>query len=38
MLAGLNAPTGAMVIMDAGIASEANLAWLAEHGYRYLGL
>ena len=36
MLAGLNAPTGAMVIMDAGIASEANLAWLAEHGYRYL--
>jgi transposase len=36
MLAGLNAPAGAMVIMDAGIATEANLAWLAKHGYRYL--
>lgn len=36
MLTGLNAPAGAMVIMDAGIATEANLAWLAEHGYRYL--
>ena len=36
MLAGLNAPAGAMVIMDAGIANEANLTWLADHGYRYL--
>ena len=36
MLTGLNAPVGAMVIMDAGIATEANLAWLAKHGYRYL--
>lgn len=36
MLAGLNAPPGAMVIMDAGIATEANLAWLVEQGYRYL--
>jgi len=36
MLADLNAPTGAMVIMDAGIATEANLTWLAKHGYRYL--
>lgn len=36
MLAGLNAAAGAMVIMDAGIATEANLAWLFEHGYRYL--
>ena len=36
MLTGLNAPTGAMVIMDAGIATEANLLWLAKHGYRYL--
>lgn len=36
MLDGLNAPAGAMVIMDAGIATEANLAWLVEHGYRYL--
>ena len=36
MLAGLDAPAGAMVVMDAGLATEANLAWLAEHGYRYL--
>ena len=36
MLAGLGALPGAMVIMDAGIAAEDNLAWLAEHGYRYL--
>lgn len=36
MLAGLEAPAGAMVVMDAGIATEANLVWLAEHGYRYL--
>jgi len=36
MLAGLNAPHGALVIMDAGIATEANIVWLIEHGYRYL--
>ena len=36
MLTGLGAPPGALVIMDAGIATEANLAWLVEHGYRYL--
>jgi len=36
MLSGLMAPAGAMVIMDAGIATEANLAWLVSHGYRYL--
>lgn len=36
MLKGLNAPPGALVIMDAGIATEANLAWLTEQGYRYL--
>ena len=36
MLAGLAAPPGAMVIMDAGIATEANLAWLIKQGYRYL--
>ena len=36
MLSGLGAPPGAMVIMDAGIASEANVTWLSEHGYRYL--
>lgn len=36
MLTGLGAPPGALVIMDAGIATEANLDWLVEHGYRYL--
>ncbi len=36
MLLGLAAPAGAMVIMDRGIATAANLAWLIEHGYRYL--
>jgi hypothetical protein len=36
MLIGLGAPVGAMVIMDRGIATAANLAWLIEHGYRYL--
>ena len=36
MLTGLGAPPGALVIMDAGIATEANLAWLVEQGYRYL--
>jgi len=36
MLTGMNAPLGAMVIMDAGIATEANLVWLVEQGYRYL--
>jgi transposase len=36
MLTGLAAPAGAMVIMDRGIATAANLAWLVGHGYRYL--
>ena len=36
MLNGLGAPAGALVVMDAGIATEANLIWLREHGYRYL--
>jgi transposase len=36
MLQGLDASPGAMVIMDAGIAAQANLDWLAQHGYRYL--
>jgi transposase len=36
MLEGLNAPAGALVVMDRGIATEANLAWLREQGYRYL--
>ena len=36
MLDGLDAPPGALVIMDAGIATEANIAWLKDRGYRYL--
>lgn len=36
MLCGLDAPREAMVIMDRGIATEANIAWLVEHSYRYL--
>lgn len=36
MLTGLSALPGALVIMDAGIATEANLAWLVARGYRYL--
>jgi len=36
MLSALGAPPGARVVMDAGIATEANLRWLAEQGYRYL--
>lgn len=36
MLRGLQAPAGALVILDRGIATAANVAWLVEHGYRYL--
>lgn len=36
MLAGLAAPKGAAVVMDAGIATEANLAWLKANGYHYV--
>jgi transposase len=36
MLAGLGAPRGALVVMDAGIATEENIGWLRTHGYRYL--
>ena len=36
MLTGLGAPPGALVIMDRGIATAANLAWLKERAYRYL--
>ncbi len=36
MLEGLNAPPGAMVVMDAGIAKRANTDWLAKNNYRYL--
>ena len=36
MLAALQAPQDALVVMDAGIATEKNIAWLRDHGYRYL--
>ncbi len=36
MLTGLGAPAGALVVMDAGIATDANVTWLVAHGYRYL--
>jgi len=36
MLKDLEAPAGALVVMDAGIANEANLTWLREQGYHYL--
>ncbi|MBT8362781.1 MAG: IS1634 family transposase [Deltaproteobacteria bacterium] len=36
MLERLEAPKGAMVIMDRGIATQANIDWLIEQKYRYL--
>ena len=36
MLGGLGAPPGATVVMDAGIATEANLTWLRSQGYHYV--
>jgi transposase len=36
MLERLGAPKDAMVIMDRGIATQANIDWLVEHHYRYL--
>ena len=36
MLAQLGAVPGVTVVMDAGIATEANLVWLKQHGYQYL--
>ena len=36
MLDALGAPKGALVVMDAGVATEANVAWLRDNGYRYL--
>ena len=36
MLTRLQAPAGALVIMDAGIASEENLQWLISNNYHYL--
>lgn len=36
MLKGLDAPKGALVVMDAGIASQDNIDWLIAGGYRYI--
>jgi transposase len=36
MLKGLGCPDGAMVIMDRGIATQANIDWLIKHHFRYL--
>jgi len=36
MLQGLAATAGALVVMDRGIATEDNLKWLGDNGYRYL--
>jgi transposase len=36
MLQSLGAPSGALIVMDRGLAAEENLAWLREEGYRYL--
>ena len=36
LLTGLGAPPGATVVMDAGIATEANLTWLRAQGYHYV--
>jgi transposase len=36
MLADLGATAGTNVVMDAGIATKANLAWLTQAGYRYV--
>ncbi len=38
MLQALGAPADALVVMDAGIATEANIAWLRANGYRYLAV
>ena len=36
MLTDLQAPEDAIIIMDRGIATQANLTWLQKKGYRYL--
>jgi len=36
ILRSLGAPSGARVVMDRGLSSEENLAWLRAEGYRYL--
>ena len=38
MLDALGAPADALVVMDAGVATEANVDWLRENGYRYLAV
>ena len=38
MLSGRGAPPGATVVMDAGIATEANLTWLRAQGCHYVGV
>ncbi len=36
MLQALKAPKGVLVVLDRGIATEKNLEWMREAGYRYL--
>lgn len=36
MLTALQAPKGALVVLDRGIATEENLSWMQAAGYRYL--
>ena len=36
MLTALDAPPEAAVVMDKGIATAANIAWLQEQGWRYV--
>ena len=36
MLDALLAPSDALVVMEAGVATEKNVAWLPDSGYRYL--
>ena len=38
MLGALGAPADALAAMDAGIATEANIAWLRGNGYRHLAV
>ena len=36
MLEALGAPPGSCVVLDRGIATQEQVTWLAEHGYRYI--
>lgn len=36
MLQDLGTPAGALVVMDRGVATESNIAWLRDKGYHYL--